>query len=91
VITVEVGEQVVPQKVANHHGVTLSGGPEVIEALRAKVVACAGEFGITKVLPATRQHGSYSFYLQDGDTNCWELEIWENGVSPVLRGIEARE
>jgi catechol 2,3-dioxygenase-like lactoylglutathione lyase family enzyme len=91
VITVEVGDQVVPQKVANHHGVTLAGGPEVIDTLRARAVACAAEFGIKKVLPATRQHGSYSFYLQDADTNCWELEIWENGVNPVLRGIEARE
>jgi len=91
VIAVDVGDQVVPQKVANHHGVTLAGGPEVIEALRHKVLACAAEFGIAKVLPATRQHGSFSFYLQDGDTNCWELEIWENGVNPVLRGIEAHE
>jgi catechol 2,3-dioxygenase-like lactoylglutathione lyase family enzyme len=91
VIAVDVGDQVVPQKVANHHGVTLAGGPEVIEALRHKVVACAAEFGIAKVLPATRQHGSFSFYLQDGDSNCWELEIWENGVNPVLRGIEAHE
>jgi catechol 2,3-dioxygenase-like lactoylglutathione lyase family enzyme len=91
VIAVEVGDRVVPQKVANHHGVTLAGGAEVIDALRARVVACAAEFGIQKVLPATRQHGSYSFYLQDADTNCWELEIWENGVNPVLRGIEARE
>jgi catechol 2,3-dioxygenase-like lactoylglutathione lyase family enzyme len=91
VITVEVGERLVPQKVANHHGVTLTGGPDVIEALRHKVLACAAEFGIVKVLPATRQHGSFSFYLQDGDSNCWELEIWEGGINPVLRGIEARE
>ncbi len=91
VIAVDVGDALVPQKVANHHGVTLSGGPDVIEALRDQVVACAAEFGIAKVLPATRQHGSFSFCLQDGDSNCWELEIWENGVKPVLRGIEARE
>jgi catechol 2,3-dioxygenase-like lactoylglutathione lyase family enzyme len=91
VITVEVGDRLVPQKVANHHGLTLAGGPEVIDALRARVSACAAEFELKKVLPATRQHGSYSFYLQDADTNCWELEIWENGVNPVLRGIEARE
>jgi hypothetical protein len=55
------------------------------------VSACAAEFALMKVLPATRQHGSYSFYLQDADTNCWELEIWENAVNPVLRGIETRE
>jgi len=89
VISIDVGDKVVPQKVANHHGVTLSGGPEVIEALRQRVVGCAAEFGIAKVLPATRQHGSFSFYLQDADSNCWELEICENGVNPVLRGIEA--
>ncbi len=90
-IAVEVGDALVPQRVANHHGMTLTGGPERIDALRAKVAASAADFGLKKVLPATRQHGSYSFYLQDADTNCWELEIWENGVNPVLRGIEARE
>ena len=88
VIAVEVGDEVVPQKVANHHGMTLTGGPELIDSLHARVRASAGEFGLKKVLPATRQHGSYSFYLQDADTNCWELEIWENGVNPVLAGIE---
>jgi catechol 2,3-dioxygenase-like lactoylglutathione lyase family enzyme len=91
VIAVDVGDRLVPQKVANHHGLTLAGGPEQIDALRARVSACAAEFALMKVLPATRQHGSYSFYLQDADTNCWELEIWENAVNPVLRGIETRE
>src|SRR5262249_15029210 len=91
VIAVEVRDQLVPQKIANHHGMTLEGGPERIDALRAKVTASAAEFGLQKVLPATRQHGSYSFYLQDADTNCWELEIWENGVNPVLRGIQAQD
>jgi catechol 2,3-dioxygenase-like lactoylglutathione lyase family enzyme len=91
VISVEVGDRLVPQKVANHHGLTLAGAPEIIDDLRTRVSDSAAQFGLQKVLPATRQHGSYSFYLQDADTNCWELEIWENGVNPVLRGIEAND
>src|SRR3954453_21247181 len=35
---------------------------------------------------AAYQHGSYSFYLQDPDTNWWELEIWHDAISPVDRG-----
>ena len=88
VIAVEVGDAVVQQRVANHHGITLDGEPAVIDELRGRVQACAAEFGLKKVLPATHQHGSYSFYLQDADTNCWELEIWVGGKNPVLAGIE---
>lgn len=90
-IVVEVGDRLVPQGVANHHGITLSGGPDVIDALHARISAHADELGIKKVFSATHQHGSYSFYLQDADTNCWELEIWIDGVNPVLRGIESHE
>jgi predicted lactoylglutathione lyase len=90
VIVVEVGDQLVPQKVANHHGITLTGGPEVIDALHARATASAAEFGLKRVLTATHQHEAYAFYLQDADTNCWELEVWHNGVNQVLRGIEAR-
>lgn len=87
VIAVEVGDRVVPQKVANHHGITLSGGVEVIDALHARATASAAEFGLKKVFSATHQHGSYSFYLQDPDTNWWELEIWHDKISPVERGL----
>ena len=86
-IVVEVGDRLVPQKVSNHHGITLSGGVEVIDALHAQATARADEFGIKKVFSATHQHGSYAFYLQDPDTNWWELEIWENAISPVERGL----
>jgi catechol 2,3-dioxygenase-like lactoylglutathione lyase family enzyme len=91
VIAVEVGDRLVPQKVSNHHGITLSGGTEVIDALHARISASAAEYGLKKVFSATHQHGSYSFYLQDADTNCWELEIWENSVLPARRDIESRE
>ena len=87
VIAVEVGDRLVPQKVANHHGITLSGGTEVIDAVHARATASAAEFGLRKVFSATHQHGSYAFYLQDADTNWWELEIWHDAISPVARGL----
>ncbi|MGH7271642.1 MAG: VOC family protein [Polyangiaceae bacterium] len=86
-VVVEVGDRLVPQKVSNHHGLTLDVGPEIIDALRQSISDAAGAFGIRKVLPATRQHGSYSFYVQDADTNCWEIESWDDGISPVERGL----
>jgi catechol 2,3-dioxygenase-like lactoylglutathione lyase family enzyme len=88
VIAVEVGDRLVPQKVANHHGITLSGGVDAIDAVHARATAGAAEFGLKKVFSATHQHGSYSFYLQDLDTNWWELEIWHDGIRPVDRGLE---
>jgi predicted lactoylglutathione lyase len=77
----------VPQKVNNHHGFTVDGSVETIDQLRRAALEGAGAFEIRKVLPATRQHGSYSFYLQDADTNCWELEVWDDGISPVQRHL----
>ena len=89
-LAVEVGEALVPQKVSDHHGFTIEGAANLIDELRQSALAAAEALGISKVLPATRQHGSYSFYLQDVDTNCWELEIWDEGISPVDRALAGR-
>jgi catechol 2,3-dioxygenase-like lactoylglutathione lyase family enzyme len=93
-IVVDVGDRVVPQAIVNHHGITLDlaselGGIERIDAIRARIHALAGEFGLIKVYSPTHQHGSYAFYLQDADTNCWEIETWDRGISFVRAGIEA--
>lgn len=90
VIVVEVGDRLVPQKRANHHGITLSGGTDVIDAVHARASASAAEFGLKQVFSASHQHGSYSFYLQDSDTNWWEVEIWQDAVNPVDRGQDRR-
>jgi catechol 2,3-dioxygenase-like lactoylglutathione lyase family enzyme len=91
VISVEVGDRLVPQKVANHHGITFTGDRAMIDALHERTSASAAELGLRKVFNAKHQHGAYAFYLQDADTNCWELEVWDNGVNQVARAIEAYE
>ena len=78
VIGIQVPTMHYPQPLLNHHGITLyTGREEMINDLRQSVEAHAGDFGLMKVLPATYQHGSYSFYMQDRDTNWWEIEILE--------------
>ena len=78
VIGVQVAVMEYPQPLLNHHGITLySGREELIDGLRQSAEANAQAFGVMKILPATYQHGSYSFYLQDRDTNWWEIEILE--------------
>jgi catechol 2,3-dioxygenase-like lactoylglutathione lyase family enzyme len=86
-LLVEVGDALVPQKVNNHHGLTLDPPAGVIDEARRAALESSSTFGIRKVLPATRQHGSYAFYMQDLDTNCWELEVWDDGISPVERHL----
>jgi catechol 2,3-dioxygenase-like lactoylglutathione lyase family enzyme len=90
VIGVQVDSMRFPQPMLNHHGITLQGDVELIDRLRGSVEANAAEFGVMKVLPATFQHGSYSFYMQDLDTNWWEIEILEE-LDPYLQTLKDGE
>ncbi|MBV9582171.1 MAG: VOC family protein [Chloroflexi bacterium] len=78
VVGVQVADMQYPQPLLNHHGITLYSGREaLIDELRESASGRAADFGVMKILPATYQHGSYSFYMQDRDTNWWEIEILE--------------
>jgi catechol 2,3-dioxygenase-like lactoylglutathione lyase family enzyme len=85
VIVVERGDALLDQPVQNHHGITLFADRAKVDALRAAAQAHQDEFGIRKVHRAVDQHGSYSFYMQDRDTNWWEIEVWEGHVDPWTR------
>lgn len=66
----------------------VAGGRTTHTTLECRNVVDSLRFYCEKVFSATHQHGSYSFYLQDPDTNWWELELWEDAISPVQRGLE---
>jgi len=91
VVVVEVGDRGMDQTVLNHHGITLWTDQAIIDKIRAAAEEHKAEFGIMKVLPATHQHGSYSFYMQDLDTNWWEIEVWEGLVHPWEQVVRKRE
>lgn len=88
VIVVESGDKALPQEVLNHHGLTLSCDTATIDRLHEQAQAVAGKYGL-EILPATSQHGAYSFYLRDQDSNWWEVETWEDGIDPVGRVLHS--
>jgi catechol 2,3-dioxygenase-like lactoylglutathione lyase family enzyme len=84
-IVVERGDALVEQTLQNHHGITLWTDEGKIDELRAAAVARRDELGIRQIKKAINQHGSYSFYMQDQDTNWWEIEVWAGHVDPWTR------
>jgi catechol 2,3-dioxygenase-like lactoylglutathione lyase family enzyme len=90
-IVVERADELVEQTVLNHHGITLWTDESKIDELHAAAEAHKEEFGIKKIMIATHQHGSYSFYMQDRDTNWWEIEVWDGHVDPWTQTVRKRE
>ena len=56
----------------NHNGLDVETREEVDEAYR---IACeqAAIWGLQKISKPVVQHGTYSFYFWDADSNCWEI------------------
>lgn len=62
-----------PQKLHNHWGIVVASTDEV-DRIRAIALAEGEKYGIRKVNPITKMHGSYQFYFIDLDENWWEIE-----------------
>ena len=86
VIVVPAQQDLVPQSVLNHHGLTLDEGDRSgVERAFELITEHSDRWGIKKVQQITDQHGSYSFYFQDLDTNWWEVETLYAGLNPWQR------
>jgi catechol 2,3-dioxygenase-like lactoylglutathione lyase family enzyme len=85
-IVVPAQQDPIPQTVLNHHGLTLDEGERSgVERAFALITEHGDRWGIRKVQQITDQHGSYSFYFQDLDTNWWEVETLYAGLNPWQR------
>ena len=85
-IVVPAAGDVLPQPVLNHHGLTLPEGDRAaVNAIHAALLEHTERYGIRKIQRITEQHGSYSFYFQDRDTNWWEVETLLAGLNPWQR------
>jgi predicted lactoylglutathione lyase len=73
VVCVEVGDQVHPQNVLNHWGLDVPSDEKVDEAYQ-NALKYKDKYKIRTVMEPTRQHGVYSFYMEDLDHNWWEIE-----------------
>lgn len=78
VVAVQVGDRVHPQHVLNHWGVDVPSKEEVDRAHKL-ALEHKDTYGIKKIMPPTNQHGAYSFYVEDLDSNWWEIQYVEEG------------
>jgi hypothetical protein len=62
-----------PQNILNHWGVALRSRADVDRAYEI-VAAQSDIYGIRRVQKPRGNHGSYSFLMEDADTNWWEIE-----------------
>ena len=69
-----------PQAMLNHWGITVDSAAEVDQA-HAQISAIQEKYGITRVQKPRDQHGSYSFYIADADSNWWEVEYRAPGAT----------
>jgi hypothetical protein len=61
-----------PMTLLNHNGLDVETQEQVDEAYRI-VMEQKDVWKLTKISKPILQHGTYSFYFWDGDTNCWEI------------------
>src|SRR5216117_3903475 len=73
IVAVEVGAAVHPVNVLNHWGMDVNSDAEVDDAYQ-KALKFKDKYKIRQVLKPVRQHGVYSFYMEDLDHNWWEIQ-----------------
>lgn len=64
-----------PQHVLNHWGLDLAD-EAAVDRCHELAHRYRDEYGIRKIQRVNRQHGAYSFYLMDLDSNWWEFEAY---------------
>ncbi len=76
IVCVEVGDAVHPCSVLNHWGIDVKSEGEVDRVWQAAKDLQA-KYGIRQVLDKVKQHGVYSFYMEDCDHNWWEIQHYD--------------
>jgi len=62
-----------PQNLLNHWGIDVASRADV-DRIHAAASQYKERFGLRRVMTPRTQHGVYGFYLQDRDSNWWEIE-----------------
>ena len=76
IVCVEVGAAVHPTSVLNHWGIDVGSIEEVDRVWRA-AHELKEKYKIRQVLDKVKQHGVYSFYMEDLDHNWWEIQHYD--------------
>jgi catechol 2,3-dioxygenase-like lactoylglutathione lyase family enzyme len=76
VICLQVGSAVHPVSLDNHWGIDVES-PAEVERIWNAAQALKEKYGIRQVLDLVKQHGAYSFYMEDLDGNWWEIQYYD--------------
>lgn len=76
IVCLEVGQTLKPVSVKNHWGIDVGSTAEV-ERIHEAAVAMTNQYGIRTVTNCVKQHGVYSFYIEDLDHNWWEIQYYD--------------
>ncbi len=76
VVCVQMGDAVRPCHLHNHWGVDVASKEEVDAAYQA-ALQYKDEYGIKEIMAPDDRHGVYSFYLEDLDSNWWEVQYYQ--------------
>jgi catechol 2,3-dioxygenase-like lactoylglutathione lyase family enzyme len=61
------------QNVLNHWGVDVAARADV-DRIHAEAVKHKDRYGLRRIMSVRLQHGVYGFYLEDRDSNWWEIQ-----------------
>lgn len=62
-----------PQNILNHWGIDVPS-VEDVDRIHAAAEKLKQQYGLRRIMAARMQHGVYGFYLQDRDSNWWEIQ-----------------
>ncbi len=76
IICLEVGQALKPVSQKNHWGIDVGSAEEVARIHKA-ATELKSHYEIRTVTPCVKQHGVYSFYIEDVDHNWWEIQYYD--------------
>ncbi|WP_321794851.1 VOC family protein [Caballeronia sp. J97] len=75
VVCIQAGDKSRPCHLHNHWGLDVTSEAEVNDAYRAALDQ-KDKYGIKEMMSPEHRHGVYSFYLEDRDSNWWEIQYY---------------
>ncbi len=75
VVCVQLGPDIRPCTIHNHWGLDVGSEDEVNAAHEAALLV-KDQYGLKEIRPPAYRHGVYSFYIEDMDSNWWEVQYY---------------
>ena len=75
VVCIQMGPHAPPAGLHNHWGMDVPT-PADVDAAHEAALSVKDQYGLKLVTKPLQQHGAYSFYVEDMDSNFWEIQYY---------------